>query len=104
MRNRLQNTWLSNYEFSQIADHVLEHHERWNGEGYPKRLKGDGISLQARIIAVADAFDAMISERTYRKALSEEEAIIEIKKCSGTQFDPNVAKVFVEKVLRKEWE
>ncbi len=86
-------------EFSQIANYVLEHHEKWDGTGYPKGLKGDEISLQARIIAVADAYDAMISDRAYRKALSEDEAIAEIKKCSGTQFDPKVVKVLIEKVL-----
>ena len=90
-------------EFSKIANYVLEHHERWNGNGYPKGLKGEEISIEARIIAVADAYDTMISDRTYRKALSEEDAINEIKRCSGMQFDPNIAKVFVEKVLGKGW-
>ena len=70
-------------EFSKTADYVLQHHERWNGEGYPKGLKGEEISIQARIIAVADAYQSMISDRTYSKALSEEEAINEIKRCSG---------------------
>jgi putative nucleotidyltransferase with HDIG domain len=90
-------------EFSEIAEHVLEHHEKWNGKGYPRGLKGEEISLQARIIAVADAFDAMTRDRAYGKALSEEEAINEIRRCSGTQFDPEIAGVFVEKVLGKEW-
>lgn len=88
-------------EFSQIADYVLEHHERWDGKGYPKGLKGEEISIEARIIAVADSYDAMMSDRAYRKALSEEEAINEIRRCCGTQFDPDVAKVFVEKILGK---
>jgi len=86
-------------EFSEIADYVLEHHERWNGKGYPKGLKGEEISLQARIIAVADSYDAMTSNRTYGKALSEEEAISEVRRCSGIQFDPDIVKIFVEKVL-----
>jgi HD-GYP domain-containing protein (c-di-GMP phosphodiesterase class II) len=90
-------------EFSEIAEHVLEHHEKWNGKGYPRGLKGEEISLQARIIAVADAFDAMTRDRAYGKALSEEEAINEIRRCSGTQFDLEIAGVFVEKVLGKEW-
>lgn len=90
-------------EFSKIADYVLEHHEKWNGEGYPKRLKGEEISLQARIIAVADAFDAMTSDRAYRNAINEDDAIKEIKRYSGIQFDPNIAKLLVEKVLKKEW-
>ena len=90
-------------EFSEIAEHVLEHHEKRNGKGYPRGLKGEEISLQARIIAVADAFDAMTRDRTYGKALSEEEAINEIRRCSGMQFDPTIARVFIEKVLGKEW-
>ncbi len=88
-------------EFSDIAKYVLEHHERWDGKGFPKGLKWVDISLQARIIAVADAFDAMISYRSYRKALSEEEALSEIRRFSYTQFDPNVAKIFVEEVCGK---
>jgi len=90
-------------EFSEIADFVLEHHERWDGKGYPKCINGEAISLQARIIAIADAYDAMTSERPYRKAYSEEEAATEIRRCSGTQFDPSIARVFVENVLGKEW-
>ena len=62
------------------------------------------ISWVARIITVADAFDAMTSNRTYGKALSEEEATNEIRRCSGTQFDPTIAQIFIEKVLEKEWE
>jgi len=91
-------------EFSEIADYVLEHQEYWNGKGYPRGLKGEEISMQARIITVADAFDAMTSNRTYGKALSEEEATNEIRRCSGTQFDPFIARVFIEKCLEKEWE
>lgn len=90
-------------EFSEVAEYVLEHHERWDGKGYPKGLKEKEISLQARIIAVADAYDAMTSNRTYRNSLSDEDAVIEIKKHSGYQFDPVITKVFIEKVLGKEW-
>ena len=90
-------------EFSEIADHILEHQERWDGTGYPKGLKGEQISVQGRIIAIADAYDAMTSQRTYGKTLSEDEAIGEIKRCSGFQFDPGIAKIFIEKVLKKPW-
>lgn len=90
-------------EFSEIAEYILEQHERWNGKGYPKGLKEEEISLEARIIAVADAFDYMTSDRPYRKALSEEEAIDEIRKCSGVQFDPEISNIFIEKVLGKVW-
>ena len=90
-------------EFSEIADHILEHQERWDGTGYPKGLKGEEISMQGRIIAIADAYDAMTSQRTYGKILSEDEAISEIKRCAGFQFDPGIAKIFIEKVLKKPW-
>lgn len=88
-------------EFSQIADYVLEHQERWDGKGYPKGLKGDEISIEARIIAVADSYDAMTSERSYRSALSQEVAIEELRKNAGTQFDFELVSVFIEKVLSK---
>jgi len=89
-------------EFSEMANYILEHHERWDGKGYPKGLSGEEISLQARIVGVADAYDAMTSDRAYRMGLSEVEAIAEIKRCSGTQFDPEIAELFMEAVLRKE--
>lgn len=89
--------------FSEIAVYVKQHQERWDGLGYPNALKGDEISVQARIISVASAFAAMTSEKPYGKALSEDQAILEIKKNSGSQFDPEVAKIFVEKVLKKPW-
>jgi diguanylate cyclase (GGDEF)-like protein/putative nucleotidyltransferase with HDIG domain len=91
----------SSNEFSEIAKFVLEHHERWDGKGYPRGLKGKEISSKARIIAVADAYDDMISERSYKDRLTKEEAIIEIRKHAGTQFDPEVAEVFIDKVLGK---
>jgi diguanylate cyclase (GGDEF)-like protein/putative nucleotidyltransferase with HDIG domain len=90
-------------EFSGIADDILEHQERWDGKGYPRGLKGEESSLHARIIALADAYDAMTSDRTYGKAISEEEAIKEMRRCAGTQFDPDITRLFIEKVLGKEW-
>lgn len=86
-------------EMSQIAEYILAHHECWNGKGYPKGLKGEEIPFQARIIAIADTYDNMVNERMREKALSKEEAIEEIKKGLGTQFDPRIGKIFVEKVL-----
>ena len=83
-------------EFSEIAEFVLEHHERWDGTGYPKGLKGEEISIEARIITISDAYDAMTGERTYGKVLSKREALDEIQKCSGSQFDPKLTKLFVE--------
>ena len=72
------------------------HHERFDGKGYPDGLAGENIPLQARIIGVADAYDAMTSERSYRACLSQDKVRSEISKCSGTQFDPAVAKVMIE--------
>ena len=71
------------------------HHERMDGKGYPEGLKGDEIPLMSRIIMVTDAYDAMTSDRAYRKALKHEEAIKELKKNAGTQFDPEVVDIFV---------
>jgi diguanylate cyclase (GGDEF)-like protein len=89
-------------DMAELAEFVLAHHERWDGKGYPKGLKGKEIPLQARIIMVADTFDAMTSARPYRSPLSDETAINEIKKNSGTQFDPEIVRVFIEKVMNKK--
>jgi diguanylate cyclase (GGDEF)-like protein len=84
-----------------IADWVLHHHERWDGDGYPDRLRGEEIPLGARIIFVADAYDAMTSERVYRKPLSPREALAELDRCAGSQFDPAIVGAFsVELGLR----
>ncbi|NLN45028.1 MAG: PAS domain S-box protein [Clostridiaceae bacterium] len=86
-------------EFSELAEFVYEHHERWNGSGYPRALRGEEIALEARIIAVADAYDAMTRDRTYRETVTREEAAAELIRCAGTQFDPMVVEVFVRQVL-----
>ncbi len=88
-------------KFSEIAEYVLAHQERYDGEGYPQGLKGDNIPLQSRIIAVAAAFDAMISDRSYKPKMTEEEALLEIKKNAGTQFDPEIAKLFIKNYMNK---
>ncbi|MHB2016055.1 MAG: HD-GYP domain-containing protein [Candidatus Xenobia bacterium] len=74
------------------------HHERWDGRGYPDRLKGDQIPPSARIVAVVDTFDAMVADRPYRKGLSLEQARAEIERGAGRQFDPDIAKAFVRRV------
>ncbi|MDA3932155.1 MAG: diguanylate cyclase [Tenericutes bacterium] len=89
-------------EYSDLAVHALHHHERWDGKGYPSGMKGNDIPLFSRIIGVVDAYEAMTADRPYRKKMSEEYAIQEIKKYSGTQFDPKIAKIFIEKVLTKQ--
>jgi diguanylate cyclase (GGDEF)-like protein/putative nucleotidyltransferase with HDIG domain len=73
-----------------VADWVLHHHERWDGSGYPDGLPGDRIPLGARIIFVADAYDAMTSERVYRRRVAPQHAIAELERCAGSQFDPEI--------------
>jgi len=79
----------------EISNAVLAHHERWDGKGYPKGIMGESIPIMARVIAVADTFDAITSIRTYKESMDEEAAIEEIKNCSGSQFDPIVAEAFI---------
>ncbi|WP_172408350.1 PAS domain S-box protein [Desulfosporosinus sp. FKA] len=85
-------------DMSEMADYVLSHHERWDGKGYPKGLKGIAIPLQSRIIAIADTYDAMTSERSYRKALPETIALRELKINAGVQFDPQLVEIFLHDV------
>lgn len=80
--------------FSGVQQAVLYHHERYDGTGYPGGLAGKDIPLEARIIAVADSYDAMVSDRSYRKAMSHGKAMQELNRCSGTQFDPDVVRTF----------
>lgn len=79
-----------------VAEYILAQHEWYNGSGYPRGLKGDNIPLISRIVAIADAYDVMISKRSYKKIKSRQEAIEELKKFAGTQFDPELVKVFIE--------
>lgn len=83
-------------ELISIADYILTHHERWDGGGYPQGLSGEAIPLISRILAVVDAYDAMTQDRAYRKAMSKEAAVIEIRNNSGKQFDPRVAEIFLK--------
>lgn len=112
----LKESKLSDEEYSQIKNHpmigvhmlgdaaiftdilpiVKHHHERYDGRGYPSQLVGDDIPYVARIAAVADTFDAMTSKRSYRDSLPIDVVRAEIERCSGTQFDPNIAKVFLD--------
>ena len=81
-----------------VAELVLHHHERWDGAGYPDGLAGERIPLGARIIFVADAYDAMVSDRVYRAARSTDSAIAELRRCAGTQFDPAIVSAFTEEL------
>ena len=87
---------MTSSDLRPIAEYILCHHERWDGKGYPQGLTGEDIPLLSRILAVADAYDAMTSDRTYRKAMLGEHAINEIIENSGTQFDPGVVETFLK--------
>ena len=107
--------WAEIKRHAQIGDEFLEplkvlhieqsmvrhHHERYDGKGYPDHLKGEQIPLYARILALADAYEAMTSERPYRRALNPIEALSELERCSGTQFDPKIVAAFV-RILKKD--
>jgi HD-GYP domain-containing protein (c-di-GMP phosphodiesterase class II) len=89
-------------ELSTIAEYILCHHERWDGNGYPRGLSGEEIPLISRIISVIDSYDAMTENRAYKRAFSKDVAVLEIIRNSGTQFDPKIAKTFVHKVLGED--
>ena len=88
----------------ELAGYILAHHERWDGTGYPKGLQGNDIPIESRIIALASSYVAMTSERPYRSALPKEVALQEILDNAGTQFDPEIVKVFQEKLLYAQLE
>lgn len=89
-------------EYKHIAEVVLSHHEWWNGTGYPQNLKGYDIPRAARIISVADAYETMTGKHSYRKPLSKEEAMKELRNFSGIQFDPDLVELFIQKVLNED--
>jgi len=86
-----------------ISQLILHHHERYDGKGYPGNLKGEEIPFLARVLTVVDSFDAMTSNRPYNKRKTYEEAIEELKKCSGTQFDPSITNSFIEVITKEEY-
>ena len=89
-------------ELSSIADCILSHHEKWDGTGYPNKLKGEDIPLLARIISTVDSHDVMVHDRPYHRAMPEEDAIKELRRCAGTQFDPNIIEVFTRLLEEEE--
>lgn len=86
-------------ELKHISEYILNHHERWDGKGYPQGLSGENIPLLSRILAIVDSYDAMTQDRVYRQAMTKERAVEEIKNNSGTQFDPNIVRIFIKDVL-----
>ncbi|MBM7555712.1 sensor domain-containing diguanylate cyclase/phosphohydrolase [Halanaerobacter jeridensis] len=86
----------STEEFSHVAEKILYHHERWDGSGYPHGLKGEGIPLLSRIITIVDAYDVMTNGRPYKDAMTKKEALAELERCSGTQFDPQLVNHFIK--------
>ena len=89
---------LETLDADSIADWVLHHHERWDGTGYPDRLAGSQIPLGSRILFVADAFAAMTSERAYANPVPQREALAELTRCAGTQFDPKLVAAFADEI------
>lgn len=92
---------VSSPDLIHISDWIFKHHEWWNGEGYPFGLQGEDIPIQCRILSIVDAYDAMINDRPYRKALGKETAIAELKRCAGIQFDPILVDKFLD-ILNKD--
>lgn len=90
---------MSTPDLAPIANWILKHQEWWNGQGYPLGLKGEAIPLECRILSIVDAFDAMTSDRPYRKALASAIAIAELQRCSGTQFDPQLVDKFAALII-----
>lgn len=95
---------LRNIPFLEGASRIVaQHHERWDGGGYPFGLRGEDIDIGARIFAVVDAFDAMVSDRVYRKGCSYQDALEELERCAGTQFDPMIVEAF-KAIPKDDWE
>lgn len=101
----LSQEYKQNYNINwEIIKAVLHHHENYDGTGYPNGVIGATIPLASRIIAIADAFDAMTTDRPYKKAISEADAVLKIKNCSESQFDPILVNVFTQFITKKnEW-
>ncbi len=88
-------------ELAHVAPAILAHHERWDGKGYPLGLRGNEIPLLSRIVSIVDSYDVMTNERPYKKAISKKEAQQELQRCAGSQFDPELVKVFLNLDLLK---
>ena len=93
VRNAIASLGRSIQNIQKIVRH---HHERWDGSGYPDSLKGDLIPLASRMIAIADAYDTMITERTYKRSRTRQEAFEELRRCAASQFDPRLVEAFLD--------
>jgi HD-GYP domain-containing protein (c-di-GMP phosphodiesterase class II) len=87
---------LSAPDLVPIADWILRHHEWWDGQGYPLGIQGEEIPVECRLLAIADAYEALTSDRPYRRALSHREAVAELRRHAGTQFDPHLLEKFLK--------
>ena len=85
----------SSRELAHISEAILGHHEWWNGTGYPQCLKGKEIPLYSRIVTIVDSFDVMTHDRPYKQAINTADALNEIKRCAGIQYDPSLADIFI---------
>jgi HD-GYP domain-containing protein (c-di-GMP phosphodiesterase class II) len=97
-----ENMLKQNSDFNDLLSAVRHHHERWDGAGYPDGLKGEQIPLEARIISVVDSYDAITSDRPYRKGTTPDKALAELKRCAGSQFDPAIVTMFSDMVNEME--
>jgi putative nucleotidyltransferase with HDIG domain len=88
-------------DYSRLAEYALSHHERWDGKGYPRGLEKEDIPLFARIIALADSYDAMTTNRVYRSKLSKDEAVNQLIKGAGKHYDPKLTRIFIKEVLKR---
>jgi diguanylate cyclase (GGDEF)-like protein/putative nucleotidyltransferase with HDIG domain len=88
-------------DYSRLAEYALSHHERWDGKGYPRGIEKDDIPLFARIIALADSYDAMTTNRVYRSKMTKDKAIDELVRGAGKHYDPKLTKVFIKEVLKR---
>ena len=92
----------SSPDLEPVADWILKHHEFWDGNGYPLGIGGEEIPLEARMLSIIDTYDAMTSDRPYRKAVCSEAALAEIRRCAGTQFDPELVAIFVNLIEQEQ--
>lgn len=93
---------LASLKMASIAEYILAHHEHWDGQGYPRNLKGEEIPIASRIISIVDAFDVMQHSRPYRRAMNRQEALCELERCAGTQFDPDLVDLFIKAILKEK--